>query len=323
MINLAGSGLTTILFHRFFFEGESHHVAVDRLRRQCEWLARRFTPVNLEAALQCLAQNERLPRPLLITIDDAKIEILRVAGIFAEFGLPITIFACVGWCAKETPDEDSLLVRLVNDIEWYSGPIQSIDTKWGRLVVGADAEQTARSVDLILADGEQPEGEYQAVLSRLSRSGAARPQVSCSWSELADLKAGGAVIGGHSVSHVNLARASPLRLKFEVHETRRVLQSRLGPCDIFAYPYGMSGTFNDLTKQELRCAGFRYAFLTHSEYPNSATDRLELPRISMPDRPMRHWEFCLRSQGAGVIYRKLKLAYGNDGHLHYPPATQR
>jgi peptidoglycan/xylan/chitin deacetylase (PgdA/CDA1 family) len=314
MISFPGTGLTTILFHRFFFEGEVPGFAADRLRKQCEWLARRFTPLSLEASLQGLALDQLPPRPLLITIDDAKIEILRVAEIFAEFGLPITIFACVGWCAKETPDEDSLLARLVNDIEWFAGPVQSLDTKWGRLVVGADAVQTARSIDLILEDREQPISEYEAVLSRLSKfaQDQSRQRVSCSWAELAELKAAGTSIGGHSVSHINLAAASPSRLRFEVVETRRALETRFGPCDAFAYPYGMSGYFNNETKRELATAGFRYAFLTHSEYANSATESFELPRISMPDRPMRHLEFCLRTQGAGVLYRRLKQAYRRD-----------
>ena len=311
MISFSQNGLTTLLFHRFMFEGDSLSSARDRLRRQCDWLSKNFSPQSLDDALRGLADNSRPPRPLLITIDDAKIEILEFADVFAEFNLPVTIFVCVGWSARETPDEDTLLSRLVNDIQWYAGPPLSLATKWGQLLIGVDTAQTARSIDLILAGREQPVDECEAVLSRLQLTTEVRTQrVSCSWQELAQLKAAGTAIGGHSVSHVRLASATPARLWFEISETRRVLEARLGLCSAFAYPYGMAGTHNDLTRQELVRAGFRHAFLTHSAYAYADTDLFQLPRISMPDRSMGQFEFCLRSKGVGIPYRKLKRALG-------------
>ena len=89
MINLAGSDLTTILFHRFFFGDEAAETSRDRLKRQCEWLRKHFTPVDLNAVKGGLKESKLPPRPLLVTIDDAKIEILRVADIFAAFELPV------------------------------------------------------------------------------------------------------------------------------------------------------------------------------------------------------------------------------------------
>ena len=307
MFNSAGKNLTTILFHRFFFGEESAERSRDRLKRQCEWLRNHFNPLSLDSATRAL-ETDQLPRkPLLITIDDAKIEILRVADIFAAFDLPISVFACVGWCAKESSDEDTLLARLVNQIEWYAGPVRAIDTGRGRITFGASAAETRSAIDLILTDTNGLQSEFESILRVLQRDADGRDQrVSCSWAELADLKASGVAIGGHSVSHVNLAVATPLRMKFEISETRRVLSEKFGTCDVFAYPYGMSGTFSGATTAQLSQQGFRYAFLTHSDFAGTKTDRLHLPRISMPDRPMSHPEFCARTAGAGVLYRKLK-----------------
>ncbi|WP_074816616.1 MULTISPECIES: polysaccharide deacetylase family protein [Bradyrhizobium] len=303
MFGLARDKLTTILFHRFFFAEEPDVRSLDRLKRQCEWLRRHFTALSLDAATDAL-QTGRLPnRPLLITIDDAKVELLRVADIFAEFELPIAIFACVGWCAKESPDQDSLLARLVNELEWYRGPVRTIKTRKGSITVGAGALETAKAVDLILADRDG--SELEAVLAGIADS-FSHPRISCSWSELAGLKASGVAIGGHSVSHVNLAAASQLRLEFEISETRRLLESKVGRSDSFAYPYGMSNTFSASTTSQLSKQGFRYAFLTHSDFASHRTNPLQIPRIAMPDRPMSKAEFQIRVAGAGVIYRKLK-----------------
>jgi peptidoglycan/xylan/chitin deacetylase (PgdA/CDA1 family) len=304
LLHLAGNQLTTILFHRFFFEEEPAERSRDRLKRQCEWLRNHFTPVSLGFATDALGKGKLPDRPLLVTIDDAKIEILRIADIFASFDLPISIFACVGWCAKDSPeDEGGQLACLVSQIEWYAGPVKTITTSRGSITLGGTAAERSKAIDLILADPQA--SEFESILATLESEAPAR-RVSCSWSELRDLKASGVAIGGHSVSHVNLAAASPSRMEFEISETRRILSEKFGSCDVFAYPYGMNGTFSNATTSQLAKTGFRYAFLTHSEYADMTTDPLHLPRISMPDRPMSQPEFCVRAAGAGVLYRKIK-----------------
>ncbi len=306
MFNLAGNDLTTILYHRFFFDGEPRERSRDRLKRQCEWLRNNFSPLNLERATRALAANQLPSRPLLITIDDAKIEILDVVDIFESFELPISVFVCVGWSATESPDPDSLLARTVNQIEWYAGPTTTIETARGEIRLGADAQETRKAIDLILAHSDGPPTDFEAVWSALGGSRGPEKRISCSWSELADLMVTGVGIGGHSVSHVNLAQASPCRMKFEISETRRILSAKFGSCDVFAYPYGMSHCFSSATTAELARQGFQYGFLTHSDFAGTNTDPLCLPRISLPDRIMSHPEFCLRVAGAGVVYRKIK-----------------
>jgi peptidoglycan/xylan/chitin deacetylase (PgdA/CDA1 family) len=306
LLHLAGNQLTTMLFHRFFFEEEPAERSRDRLKRQCEWLCSHFTPVSLELATDALGKGTLPNKPLLVTIDDAKIEILRIVDIFASFDLPISIFACVGWCAKDSPeDEGGLLARLVNQIEWYEGPVRTFTTGRGTITVGANPAETRKTIDLLLSDPEVSDFEFESILQKLDGKAPGR-RISCSWAELKDLKVSGVAIGGHSVSHVNLAAASPLRMEFEISETRHILTEKFGSCDVFAYPYGMNGTFSDATTSQLAKTGFQYAFLTHSEYANPKTDPLHLPRISMPDRPMSQPEFCVRAAGAGVLYRKIR-----------------
>jgi peptidoglycan/xylan/chitin deacetylase (PgdA/CDA1 family) len=310
LITLAGNSLTTILFHRFFFENELPSRSRDRLKRQCDWLCNRFTPLSLESATTGLAAGRLPQRPLLVTIDDAKIEILRAVDIFQSFGLPVSIFACVGWSAKESPirdDPECILARVVSEIEWYKGPAKVVETSDGPITLGVSAEQTAKAIDFILANYLELRPEFAAILEQVKTpNSSAAERVSCSWADLRDLKAAGFAIGGHSVSHVKIAEATSLRMRFEISETRRILSQKFGGCDVFAYPYGMEGTFDDETTRQLSLAGFRYAFLTHSEFADANTDPLHLPRISMPDRAMSHPEFCVRAAGAGVVYRKIK-----------------
>ena len=128
-LNLAQHRLTTLLFHRFFFDGETVEHSRDRLKRQCEWLCQSFNPVTLPEALFGLNSEAKSIHPLMVTIDDAKIEVLSVLDIFESFSIPVSIFACVGSCAQEERDplgSKLALARLVAEIEWYRGPTTTI-----------------------------------------------------------------------------------------------------------------------------------------------------------------------------------------------------
>lgn len=300
-----GQGLRTILFHRFFFEGETRAAGRERLKRQCDWLARTFRPRSLEQARVGLT-GRRLPADsLLVTIDDAKVEILEVLDIFRSFSIPIAIFACVGWCAQEESgrtDHDISLAGLVADINWYRGPVRKLLIGGLELELGRGERETAVELDRLLRHLETMEpGSFELPSLR-----AAPPRVSCTFAELADIAGEQVAVGGHSVSHINLAKASPIRQDYEIRTTKRILAKTMGHVDAFAYPYGMGSTHDQATRGVLERAGFDLAFLTHSDLATSETDPLALPRISMPDRAMPDYEFRARCAGAGILYRKVR-----------------
>ena len=97
-------------------------------------------------------------------------------------------------------------------------------------------------------------------------------------------------MGAHSVSHVPISQMSERRRKFEIHESKRVIDAEIGSCLTFAYPYGMRGTYDSFTQADLRSAGFKAALLTHSVRDHQSSP-FEMPRISIPDRPMSLFEF--------------------------------
>jgi peptidoglycan/xylan/chitin deacetylase (PgdA/CDA1 family) len=316
MINSREKCLTTILFHRFFFNEEPVERGRDRLKRQCEWLRKNYTPMTLKAATKGLRIGCFPKRSLLVTIDDALVDILDVKDIFESFELPITIFVCVGWCADASSadlNDDTLLACIVNMFEWYEGPDREVDIDHGRLKLKLCRAQRDRVIDLILANQKELRPHFGHILAQLykvtNRNG---KRIVCTWDELTDLKVSGADIGCHSISHVNLGNASPTRMAFEITEARRILEAKFRECAAFAYPYGCPGTFNDSTTAALNNAGFHFAFLTHSDFAGGDTDPYHLPRIALPDRSMSHVEFCARVAGSGVAYRKARELLRGD-----------
>ncbi|GGI33828.1 polysaccharide deacetylase family protein [Bradyrhizobium guangdongense] len=301
------TGLRAVLFHHFFFDGESSDDARERLKRQCDWLCRNFNLVTLGQVQRGLATDDLPPNALLVTIDDAKIEILSVLDIFQSFDVPIGIFACVGWSARENSgpvSPDIALATLVTNIQWYQGAALELNIKGQIFGIGGDRDQRTRAIDSILTCADWSKLAIPPELDWKRQGRGAR--VCCSIDELADIASERVAIGGHSVTHIKLATASSTRLHYEVGTTQKILTDAIGHCGSFAYPYGMQGTHDDATHRAVREAGFELAFLTHSGLIAARTDRFRLPRISMPDRAMSQPEFRVRAAGAGIAYRKLK-----------------
>jgi peptidoglycan/xylan/chitin deacetylase (PgdA/CDA1 family) len=296
------TSLTTILFHRFVFDDEPKTAARDRLKRQCEWLSANYAALTLRQATDGLKEAKFPPRPLLITIDDAPIDVLDVVDIFRLFDLPVTIFVCAGWSTSGSLAEpDEAAARVVSALEWYFGPDKLLRLP-NAITLQIGRAHRAAAADAILSRREEWQHYFEEILSQTTEI---RARTSCNWQELTQLKQEGVEFGCHSTSHVNLADASDKRLAFEVEEGKRILDKRLGCCDAFAYPYGIRGSYNSRTADTLKQAGFHAAFVTESAFPEPGADMFRLPRISMPDGPLSLGEFRARVGGGGVVLRRL------------------
>ena len=120
-------------------------------------------------------------------------------------------------------------------------------------------------------------------------------------------------MGVRSATHVSLSTARGARRALEIQESKRVCETMFGPCDAFAYPFGMAEIQSAATRQALLDAGYRVAFLTHSDFITAASDCDMLPRISLPDESMTLSEFEARAGGAGIILRRLKRLVHSEG----------
>ena len=304
----AESRLTTLLLHRFAFGGESWKTARDRLRRQLEWVRDAFTPMTLSQVETAFAHSSFPRRPILVTVDDAYTDMLEVAEDFRAFEVPAALFVCAGWSAQASePEPDGRLARVVASIEWYRGAEISLALGQGAVQLRLSPDRRAQVIDALLS----PQGDLSACVAELAeRLDELLPRPTtrtiCNWDELRQLQAMGIEMGCHSVSHIRLASASRARVAFEVGESKRLLESQLGNCSVFAYPYGTADAHNDASTQAIAEAGFKLAFLTHSDFSSTQTDRYRLPRITLPDREMSHAEYRARVDGGSIPIRKAK-----------------
>jgi len=82
------------------------------------------------------------------------------------------------------------------------------------------------------------------------------PQV-MDWRALEGLMAQGAQIGSHSVTHPDFAWLAPERYAYELEESRKVIEARLGVLPTtLAIPFGQSGNWPAGAGEAARAAGY-------------------------------------------------------------------
>ena len=301
-------GATTLVFHRFFGEGETRVDGRERLKRICHWLKKNSFPLSAAEYLECSKQQSFLKNSLLVTIDDARKRILDAIDIFFDFEIPLTLFAVVGWTDGAQADSPVTLPRLITVLEHYRGaPFEILLSNGERLSVGARDGERGTGIDRVIQMANQKHDFVEDLWNQLgnaARSEGMEPEI-CGWKDLADLASKGVTIGSHSVSHCRLARQSSQRIEFEVRESRRIFESRFGKCDMFAYPYGIWDVHNDMTTAALKAAGYQCAFLVAAGFGKEA-DPYRLPRIAIPDQQIDLRLFAALAQGGQIPLIRLK-----------------
>lgn len=102
-----------------------------------------------------------------------------------------------------------------------------------------------------------------------------------SWAQIKQMDASGLIsFEAHSVNHPNLTALTPDQVKYQITESKKVLEAQLGkPVNFFAYPYGAS---NEQIWQAVKSAGYVGALGTWYGITLSEGNILDWPRIKIP-----------------------------------------
>jgi peptidoglycan/xylan/chitin deacetylase (PgdA/CDA1 family) len=231
------------------------HVAVQDFESHCRLLRDTCHPINLDQWKASLNGGQPLPpRPILMTFDDGYRTFLTLAQpILQEYGIPAVLFVC-----SEPVEKQELL--------WYDAAARSFGE--------AKVESLA----------DLPYGEWHETCTKLPKSIANHdPHAPLTVQEIKALAAmPGIEIGGHTVSHARLAKASRNEQFQEVLRNKRSLEEWIGrTVRSFAYPNGLPGKdYNSDSVSVVKEAGYELAFTTAQGYAN-AEQQLEIPRFVM------------------------------------------
>lgn len=123
------------------------------------------------------------------------------------------------------------------------------------------------------------------------------------WDQLREWKHAGMEIGSHTLEHPFLTQCDAIGLKWELVDSKLVLEERLGSkMDFLCYPYGF---FDDKTIVAAKKAGYKGAMAIYDKVPLWQQDLFALPRIPIPAKqPL--WEFALKVGKFHIIFILLR-----------------
>jgi peptidoglycan/xylan/chitin deacetylase (PgdA/CDA1 family) len=140
---------------------------------------------------------------------------------------------------------------------------------------------------------------------------------SMDWAMLEALVEAGWEIGSHTMSHARLPGLPDEALAQELLDSRRVVEARLGRCDLLAYPFG---DWDERVARAATAAGYSFAFTLPFGGQARAT-RMSIPRVTIDDRDTP-WRFRAKLSGAGrsALFSPLRplvrRALGKRPHSH-------
>jgi peptidoglycan/xylan/chitin deacetylase (PgdA/CDA1 family) len=252
---------------------------------QMELLRRYFTVLSLSDLVERAASDAVPPGAVAITFDDGYQDNYEYAfPILRRLGLPATIFLTTG------PMESGTLLwhdRLIDAFQQTRVRSFSLD---GRAIsLGSrDEIRAAFAVCFPIVRNLEPLRRDEQI-RRLARSLEVedpdeRNWRKLNWKEVEEMAANGISFGAHTVTHPILTKVSRAEAFSEIMASREAIERVLGRSpDLFAYPNGGRGDFDDAIKQFLRDAGFRCSVTTLQGANDARTDPHELRREGMWD----------------------------------------
>lgn len=247
-------------------------------------LARDFSPVSVEDVAQFAKSGRKLPpRAVAVTFDDGFADNYEVAlPVLKRYGIPATFYIMVDSVENGT-------------LPWYCRIRVAFNTtrvpKWtdpaGRSydLTNPEERSAARSKawDCGAALTRVPQQEFVSGVERAleTETVKAKHGFMMDWEQVRALKKAGQTIGGHTLSHPNVAQVSQSEAQSEIAGCKKRLEEVVGaPVEHFSYPHpALNPHWSKQTLEITREAGFKSAALTTKGPVRAGDDPLAMKRI--------------------------------------------
>lgn len=280
--------LSILIYHRVMPERDWMRPAEPTAAEfswQMELLQRHFNVLPLSEAVRLLRENRLPPRAACVTFDDGFADNATVAlPILQRYGIPATVFVASGFLDGGRMWNDTV----VEAFRVYDQPQIDLAEVGLPCYPTLDRVQRRKAAYAIIREGKYLDlarrDEIAACVA--AKVGPLPDDLMLTSVQLADLRAQGVEIGGHTVSHPILARLSLDQAREEIQQGKAQLEALTGePLRLFAYPNGRRQIdYTDDHVALVRQAGFDVAVATDWGASSQSSDPLQLPRFTPWDK---------------------------------------
>jgi peptidoglycan/xylan/chitin deacetylase (PgdA/CDA1 family) len=252
---------------------------------QMSVLSRRFNPVSVEQVAEFASKGQSLPpRSVAVTFDDGFADNYGVVlPILSRYGIPATFYIMVDAVETGTPP---WYCRLNFAFSTTIAPAWQDPENGRTFELGNGDVKTAalsRACDLGAArSGAALEQLVHQIEESLQVAPLdARSGLMMNWEQVSALKKAGHTIGGHTLSHPNLAHVTEEEARWEIRGCKQRLEEKMGePIRHFSYPHpALDPQWTPQTLQMTREAGFSSAMLTAPGAVLAGDQPLSLKRV--------------------------------------------
>jgi len=263
---------------------------VDAFRLQMAFARRAYSVVSLDRLVAALESGDQLPpRSLAVTFDDGYADNHRLAlPVLRDLGLSATVYVATGGVSNAAPFWVGAVRALVLSA---AGPELDIAGR-ERVPLGSRTERgpAIKALTRALVPLRAAE-RAEALAATAAAAGvdlhALLAGSMLTWDQIRDLHGAGWTIGAHTVTHSNVALATPEDAERDILGSRDALAAAIGaPVQHFCYPNtgGQHRYFSPEVADLLRQNGFRSATTSRPGALRPGVDRFQLPRLGISPR---------------------------------------
>jgi peptidoglycan/xylan/chitin deacetylase (PgdA/CDA1 family) len=270
-----------------FYTTPSISLSVRAFEQQVRYFAKRYRILSLDEVIDALRTRKPLPpNAVVFTFDDGYADNFLAAQILKKYGGSGTFYLTANCVDRKEP---LWLAELHCLIRSARVPKLSLQYNGARtelsLADEAGRQEAAREVTRIIKSNNRAVRELVRRQLREQLADAesvkALDRIMLRWDQVERMQREGMVIGGHTLSHLNLPNAEPEDAFHEIRGCREVLEKKLKkPIRHFSVPNsGPYAYYNEAVKQMVGKSGFVSSVVSAHGFVDHDSDLLELHRI--------------------------------------------
>ena len=251
---------------RFEYDVELISASVAEFAWQMNYLRENHTPITFARLGRILDGDESCPqRPVIVTFDDGFEDNYRNAfPVLRDLGVPATLFVSTDYIGKPKTYWFDHVSHLLLTTQIKSISVQGLDSPLGLSDAASRRDSARRLLEHLkrVPDTLRLDilAEFDDKLSGSAEQSASAESGTMTWDQVREMAAAGIEIGSHTVSHPILANVADEALRFELAESKRVIESQINQLvTVLSYPIGKTFAFDDRVCEMAQSAGYRFA----------------------------------------------------------------
>ena len=265
--------LTVLAYHRVYdigdeslfpFDPELISASTEGFAWQMEFVRRYYSPICFGDLLEALHHGKPLPpRSLIVSFDDGHLDnYIHAFPVLKSLGIPATIFLSTDYIGSTRTFWFDRVVALI-----YHAPAGEVNiarlllklTLGHQVSMRRSAAQEILSRLKLLPDSERHAvlGDLETMLSQYCPESVSCASGALTWEQVLEMSRAGIEFGSHTVTHPVLTMLEDTQLHYELAESKRVLESKLGHAvPVLAYPVGGHHAFDQRVIASARGCGY-------------------------------------------------------------------